>query len=263
LRTSDHVFGPKGLLSGFALHTRPELLQNLTVKHLLTHTAGGWGNEEHDPMFHNKDRDRSVFLQRTLNEYPLQDHPGAAFHYSNFGYFLLGRVIEHVSGQPYPDYVQQHVLQPLGITDMRLGTRSPAPNEVHYSGQDHTDPYAVPIELHDANGGWIATPSDLVHFALGVFSSQDKAGAPVLFTPETLAQMTQGSPARPTYASGWAISPDLDYLHTGALDGTASFLMHRHDGLAWAIVANTRRPHSSMENDMHELSWAIARRLQL
>jgi D-alanyl-D-alanine carboxypeptidase len=175
LRTSDHVFGSNGILTGFALRKHTDWLQAVTIEHLLTHTAGGWSNKEHDPMFHETDRDRKVFLQRTLDSYPLEAAPGTRYAYSNFGYFLLGRVIEQVSGQPYGEYVRQHVQAPLGITDMQLGRKETAAGEVHYYGQGRDDPYAIPIELHDANGGWIATPTDLVHFALGVFSADDKA----------------------------------------------------------------------------------------
>jgi D-alanyl-D-alanine carboxypeptidase len=262
LRTSDHVFGPAGILSSFVLHNHADELQAITLEHLLTHTAGGWSNKEHDPMFHETDRDRTVFLQRTLDSYPLEFAPGTHYAYSNFGYFLLGRVIEKVTGMPYGEYVQNHVEVPLGITDMQLAGKKPAPGEAHYYGQGREDPYSVPIELHDANGGWIATPTDLVHFALGVFSANDNAGAPRLLKPETLRQLAHGSAANPGYACGWSVSADGDCSHSGGFDGTASFLVHRHDGLAWAILVNTRRPHSEMEKDLHELSWEIASGLQ-
>ncbi len=214
-------------------------------------------------MFHARSRDRSTFLQQTLDFHTLEDPPGKSYAYSNFGYFLLGRVIEKVSGLPYGEYVRQHVQAPLGITDMRLGHNAPAPDEVHYYGHSRDDPYAVPVDLHDANGGWIATPSDLVHFALGVFSADDHAGAPALLKPETLRQLTRASVANPRYACGWSVSPDGNYFHSGGFDGTASYLMHRHDGLAWAVVVNTRRAHSDMEKDLHKLSWDIARALGL
>jgi D-alanyl-D-alanine carboxypeptidase len=262
LRTSDHVFGPAGILSSFVLPQHADELQVITVEHLLTHTAGGWSNKEHDPMFHETDRDRTVFLQRTLDSYPLEFAPGTHYAYSNFGYFLLGRVIEKVTGMPYGEYVQNHVLAPLGITDMQLGRKKPAPGEAHYYGQGRDDPYSVPIELHDANGGWIATPTDLVHFALGVFSADDNAGAPRLLKTETLRQLTHGSVANPEYACGWRVSPDGNCSHSGGFDGSASFLMHRRDGLAWAVLVNTRRPHSEMEDSLHQLSWDIASALQ-
>jgi D-alanyl-D-alanine carboxypeptidase len=258
LRTDDRVFGSGGILKSFALHERADWLQAITVRDLLTHTSGGWSNKEHDPMFHDRERSPADFLQHTLDADPLEYAPGTHYAYSNFGYFVLGRVIEHVSGMPYGDCVQQQVLAPLGITDMRLAQKKAAANEVHYYGQGHDDPYSLPIELHDANGGWIATPSDLVHFALGVFSAEDNAGAPALLKPEILQQMTRGSAANREYACGWRVSPEGDYSHSGGFDGASSFLVHRRDGLTWAVLVNTRRTHSDMEEDLHRLSRDIA-----
>ncbi len=74
-------------------------------------------------------------LVRFMRGQPLDFDPGSATAYSNFGYNVLGRVIEHVSGQSYADFVQAQVLQPAGVTAMRLGrTRlaDRAPNEVRY-----------------------------------------------------------------------------------------------------------------------------------
>jgi CubicO group peptidase (beta-lactamase class C family) len=258
LRTGDRVFGRDGILRSFALRRRANWLQAITVEHLLTHTAGGWSNGEHDPMFHNTARSRTAFIQQTLDAHELEDPPGTSYAYSNFGYFLLGRVIEQISGVPYGQYVRQHVQAPLGISNMQLARKSPAEGEVHYYGLGRGDPYAVPVELHDANGGWIATPADLVRFALGVFSTEDKADVPVLFKPETLRQMTRVSTANPRYACGWSVSPDGDCWHSGGFDGAAGFLVHRHDGLAWAVLVNTRRAHSNMEKELHDLSWKIA-----
>jgi CubicO group peptidase (beta-lactamase class C family) len=171
---------------------------------------------------------------------------------------LPGRVIEQIYGVSYREYVGQHVQAPLGISEMQLARKILAQAEVHYYGQGRGDPYALPIELQDANGGWIATPTDLVHFALGVFSTERKANVPALFKPETLRQMTGASGANPHYACGWSVSPGGDYSHSGGFDGAVGFLMHRHDGLAWAVLVNTRRAHCNMEKELHELSWRIA-----
>jgi CubicO group peptidase (beta-lactamase class C family) len=261
LRISDRVFGSGGILRNFVLKKHSDWLLEVTVKHLLTHTAGGWANKEHDPMTHETSRDRTKDIQRTLDVYPLEAPPGIRYAYSNFGYFLLGRVIEQISGVPYGDYVRQHVLVPLEIPDMRLARKESAENEVHYYGQGRESHHRVPVELDDANGGWIATPTDLVHFALGVFSAEDKAGAPELLKPETLREMTLGSASNPQYACGWAVSAEGNYFHSGGFTGSASFLMHRHDGLAWSVVVNTHRENSKLEQDLHRLSWAIANTL--
>jgi D-alanyl-D-alanine carboxypeptidase len=90
LNISDYVFGRNGILKSFALRTHVDWLQAVMVEHLLAHTAGGWSNKEHDPMFHETDHARTVFIQQTLDAYPLEDPPGTRYAYSNFGYFLLG-----------------------------------------------------------------------------------------------------------------------------------------------------------------------------
>jgi CubicO group peptidase (beta-lactamase class C family) len=213
---------------------------------------------ERDAMFHETDRGRTLFIQQTLDSCPLEAASGTRYAYSNFGYFLLGRVIEQVSGIPYGQYVQQQVQAPLGITMMQLGTERAAAGELHYYGQGRDDPYTVPIGLHDANGGWIATPSDLVHFALGGFSGDDKTNAPALLKPETLHQTAKASAANAEYACGWSVSPDGNYSHSGGFAGSASLLMHHHEGLAWAVAVNSRRAHSEMEEDLHKLSWDLA-----
>jgi CubicO group peptidase (beta-lactamase class C family) len=260
LRTDDQVFGPNGILPQFTLKSHADWLQAITVEHLLTHTAGGWSEKEYDPMYRQADRDHAGFIQRALDFYPLEAPPGTRFGYSNFGYVVLGRVIEQASGLPYGDYVRRYVQAPLGIADMQLARKDPVADEVHYYGQGH--PYEVPVELHDSNGGWIATATDLVRFALGVFSAADDAGAPSLLKPETLRQMTQVPVTNSDYACGWHVSPEGNCFHPGGFDGTASFLMHRHDGLAWAMLVNSRRTKSDMEKDLHKLSWDVARILE-
>ena len=111
--------------------------------------------------------------------------------YSNYGYMLLGRIIEKVSGMSYESYVKQKILAPAGITRTRLGRSlksQAASTEVPYSSKytaktvvddsGATVPYpygGFNMPNQDANGGWLASAVDLVKFAI-VF---DAAG-PVL-----------------------------------------------------------------------------------
>ena len=81
---------------------------------------------------------------------PLQFAPGAKSVYSNFGYCLLGRVIERVTGRAYTAYVQDRVLAPVGVTGVRLGCTLPAdrdPREPWYS-----DPHRGPDVMHPGGG---------------------------------------------------------------------------------------------------------------
>ena len=68
---------------------------------------------------------------------PLDFDPSTQFAYSNFGYCLLGRVIEEKAGKSYEEYVKENVLGPMGITQMRIGGTLPeerSESEVTYYG---------------------------------------------------------------------------------------------------------------------------------
>ena len=200
---------------------------------------------------------------------PLDFDPGSKQVYSNFGFNVLGRVIERVSGQPYAAYVRDHVLTPAGITDMQIGrTRREdrAPGEVFYysppglSWRESVfwgEGY-VPVgyggfymEALDSHGGWIASAADLVRFTMAVDGRRGQA----LLTPESLEAMTTTPRPRDTgIGSSWYSKPvtaglgwdmrtvagGLEWSHGGALEGsTAALPIHAPDGLTLAFTFNT------------------------
>ena len=112
LRLGDHIFGANSIL-GEEYRTPPgrEDIEAITVDHLLTHTAGGWGNTHDDPMFMNKRMDHRELINWTLNNIALTSEPGKNYSYSNFGYCLFGRVIERVSEKKYDQYTMDAVLR--------------------------------------------------------------------------------------------------------------------------------------------------------
>lgn len=91
---------------------------NITIKHLLTHTSGlqnyFWLVERQwkKPQKPNNEDILQLFVQ---NRRPLNFHPGARFEYSNTGYVFLGLLIERVSGQDFKTYIHQHIFEPLGM----------------------------------------------------------------------------------------------------------------------------------------------------
>lgn len=96
----------------------PESWSAITVRHLLAHESG-----IPELLSSTNSFTRLVRVDRTPKEaaelvagQPLAFAPGSAFAYSNTNYFLLGRLIETVSGQAYEAYVAQHILAPAGMT---------------------------------------------------------------------------------------------------------------------------------------------------
>jgi CubicO group peptidase (beta-lactamase class C family) len=256
------VFAPDGVLPEYSsLGAHRDWIHQITVYHLLTHTAGGWGNERDDPMFEKRGLDQHALIAATLKTHPLEHAPGEHYAYSNFGYCVLGRVIERLSGEPYVRYVRQNLLLPVGVRDMQIGTRQTAPEEVHYYGHDGGDPYDMPMQRLDSHGGWIATPTDMTRWVGGIFSASDDEGQAPLLTAESLAQMTKGTAANPGYACGWATNKAGNCWHTGGLPGTMSLMVHTSTGLSWAANLNTRGRDESASGELDKMMWRIVREM--
>ncbi len=212
----------------------------ITVQHLLEHTAG-WTPEFGDPMFERTDIFGDEFITWAMETYPIVTKPGDVHVYSNFGFCLLGRVIEYVSGQSYEAYVLANVLGPCGITTMQIAgdtLADRAAGEVVYNATNSeigSDPYALPVARMDAHGGWIATATDLVRFGVRV---ERLEGVPDILADATIAEMIDPSAVNPGYAKGWIIDSPDTYWHNGGLAGTESILVRTVDGFCYAAIIN-------------------------
>ena len=173
VKLTDRVFG-RGAVLGTRFGRAPygRWIEDITVEHLLTHTAGGWQNDGTDPMFRNPTMDHAALIGWTLNTLPLSHPPGAAYAYSNFGFCVLGRVIEVLSGQPgNEDAVHDRILDPCGNHRMRLAGNTLKDREsleVRYYGQGDDNPYNMNVRRIDSHGGWLATAGNLATFAMHV-----------------------------------------------------------------------------------------------
>jgi len=255
----DLIFGPQGILKYDYGNDYPGLINKITLHHLLTHTCGGWGNDGSDPMFYKPELNHHELITWTLHHQPLKFEPGTHYAYSNFGYCLLGRVIEKISGQPYAEFVQQAVLAKCGITDMRLGGNTfaqRASGEVVYYGQkgSGTNPYDMNITRMDSHGGWIATPSDLVRFAIHVDGFKT---TPNILRSDTLKMMTTATTANSHYACGWCVNGIPNWWHTGSLPGTLTILVRTGSGLCWAAFTNTRAEGLDLDAMMWQMVKAV------
>jgi CubicO group peptidase (beta-lactamase class C family) len=266
LRSDDTVFGERGIL-GTKYGKRPygQGIEQITIDHLLTHSSGDW-DPWHDPMFKHTEMTQEELISWALDTLPLKNLPGKVFAYSNFGYCLLGRVIEKITGMSYAEYVHKRILGPSGITNMRIAGNilaDRAPAEVRYYGQtliageDHNDdPYALNVTRMDSHGGWIATPADLARFA----SHVDGFGANRnILKAETIRQMTTPSSVKPNYARGWNVNAAGHWWHSGDLGGTSAILVRTASHFCWAALTNTRCRSSS--DALDDMVWEMARKV--
>ncbi|MCP4784443.1 MAG: serine hydrolase [Fuerstiella sp.] len=254
-----------------------ERLRGITIRHLLEH-RGGWDRDKSfDAMFQSVRFAKQVGVSppadqaaiiKAMSSQKLDFDPGERYAYSNFGYCMLGRVIEELTGQSYDAYVKEKVLAPIGITTMKIGAsrlEDRSENEVRYyhpgTGnsvfQDDLD-QDVPsqyggwnLEAMDSHGAWIASAVDLARFAAAFDNPDD---CPLLSResielmhrrpPGLAGHEEDGSEKDVFYSLGWLNRPGGDgkvnHWHTGSLPGTAAILIRRHDGRNFVALLNSR-----------------------
>lgn len=256
--------------------------RQITVRHLLQH-SGGFDRRGGDPMFLSRriaqaagaaSPATAAQIIAYMTRQKLDFDPGSRSAYSNFGYCLLGRVIEKVTGRSYAAHVRQAVLEPCGGRSMRLGrslAEDRADGEVRYysiqrstgesvfgpPGRTVPGPYGTfCLEAMDSHGGWLASAGDLVRFAMALDRPICAGGerllssgaletlfAPPLLKPPTSQAASAPEAPKVYYACGWLVRhvgrDKINTWHNGGLSGTSALLVRRHDGWVWAALFNS------------------------
>jgi N-acyl-D-amino-acid deacylase len=269
--------------------------EQITIRHLLNHT-GGWDRGKPNGGFDPMDRPgiaaaavdaptpaSAETIVRYMKGMPLDFDPGEKHRYSNFGYAVLGRVIERVSGMKYEDYVRARVLQPVGANRTRSGRsrmRDALADEVKYYmpwepglGMTTMVPSVFPgegpvplnyggfhIEAMDASGAWVSSTVDLLRFVGGV---DGRANRPDILSPELVAEMTSTGPTVCTsgacyYASGWLVRPtqgDATWSHGGTLPGTTAMLVRTYHDFSMVGLFNARSMTANLEAELNAVLW--------
>jgi CubicO group peptidase (beta-lactamase class C family) len=260
LGIDDNVFGREGILNdSLYLSFADPRVENITVRHLLTHSSG-WDRRNGDPMTMHHHIARRLKIDPAKITVPdilrhvlgnrLHFAPGTQISYSNLGYAILGEVIQAITGEEYETYVRQTILSPLGIQEMKIGKsllEDRFHNEVKYYETsripDLSDSRLSPvayggnnIEALGAAGGWIASPSEILKLIVAIDSIPGISG---LLSPESIEMMTDirisgGDPI------GWAGSDGRgNWWRTGTLCGTSALVMRQNDGISWAVLFNS------------------------
>ncbi len=262
LHLDDHAFGADGVLNNEEYtQIRDPRVARITIRNLLEH-RGGWDrNANFDPVWKTEMIARKMgvaqpiaptkVIEYMLRYRELDFDPGTRYAYSNFGYCVLGRIIEKLGGRPYARWIKEALLSPLGISDMHSGgdnLDSRRANEVKYytwtdSDQEHTHDscYGWNIGVSDASGGWIASATDLVRFVTALNQEHRPGAAPL--DSDSLTMMLERPSASGKgaiyYAKGWEVEGPY-FWHTGAMPGSYGVLAHLKGGICYAILFNGR-----------------------
>ncbi len=222
-----------------------DVTDKITVRHLLTHSSGlgSYFNE----TYMKSSRD----LFRKLDDYKplIKDdrpafEPGKRFQYSNTGMFLLGVVIEKVTGEDYFDYIRKVIYEPAGMTNSDCYEMDyPVENLAIGYSPDPKSPYGWQNNLYKhvikggPAGGGFSTVKDLHKFALALLSGKyvSKDSLKAMWTDQLGAD----------YGYGFGVSegPAGKVVgHAGGFDGINSDLsIYVDSGYVVAVMSNTDR----------------------
>ena len=219
----------------------------VTVHHLLSHTSGipehvgapGFSDLMRDPVA--PDSFLAVFSGEDLDF-----EPGSEFRYSNSGYYVLGVLIEHVTGQPYAVALRERLLAPLGLADTGYDDGSEIIRHAAKgytrvgNGYEHA-PYFDPSVPYAA-GMISSTARDLFRWTRALHSAEPFENR------ETLEMMT--TPVLNDYAYGLGVSdlpvgesPVRAIGHDGDVPGFSAFVVYFPDeARAVVVLDNTGDP---------------------
>ncbi len=222
----------------------------ITVRQLLNHTAG----LPRDPSGASPNADGTyelaALVRAAMDDAP-QAAPGESLHYSNVGYFVLGMLVERLTGQFVGDAITERIIKPLGLAD----TSFPAPGE-----RVLADPYVpgyqgfriggfflwveattlVELSLWSTAGAMESTLEDLAKFYRALLAGE-------VVSQQALAEMRTTVPFSPEYPDGYGLGLRSLYLscgvvawgHDGILaTGHASLTMVTEDGRFASVMTN-------------------------
>lgn len=220
-----------------------DVAAKVTVHHLLTHT-GGTG-DIFGPEF-----DANRLKLKTLDDYvalygkrELEFEPGSRWEYSNYGFLLLGVIVERVSGQSYYDYVRDRIFKPAGMTGSGSEPEEPAvrgraKGYMREGGAWVPNTATLPFRGTSAGGGY-TTVGDLLRFATALTGHRllDAAHTDLLTTGKVQ------TPRGDKYAYGFIESVDggvRSFGHGGGAPGMNGDLrIYPDSGYVVAALANT------------------------
>jgi uncharacterized protein (TIGR03437 family) len=188
--------------------------------------------------------------------------PGTRYAYSNFGYVLLGRVIEEVSGQSYESFVREKILAPAGLTRVQKGSAHVAgrlPGEVHYydypgaalvssyvsaTREKVAAPYGIlNPDLEAGAAAWVGSAIDLAKF----IAMLDGVRGPAVVGTDSFHQMlAQSQPATWVDSAGWYglglfVQPGAQgatWDHGGYNPGSKAYFYRFSNGVGVAFLFN-------------------------
>lgn len=226
----------------------PAPWKRVTIHHLLTHTSGiptytglaAWREKMMVPMT----TEQVIGFFRDM---PVQWDPGERYAYNNSGYFLLGVILEKLTGKKYEQALQEMILTPLGMTDTGYDWPQPiiARRATGYRGRPGSITNAAYVDMNSpyAAGAMYSTVEDLLKWDQALYTDRLLPAA---------SRETMWKPYLENYAYGWSVAPPSQGTfgyrrmnHGGGINGFSAHIIRLPDAKMTSIVLSNNESASS------------------
>lgn len=216
------------------LTNAPVAWSNVTVRHLLNHTSGIKSYTSLSGFFKDirKDFTKEELIGR-VRDLPLEFEPGARWSYSNTGYFLLGLIIEKVSGHSYGDFLRERIFGPLQMKTARVNEQfliipNRATGYASVSNRWLTSEFVSPTQPFSA-GVLTGTIYDLAKWDAALYGDRllSAANRKLMWTP---TRLNNGKTR--DYGFGWELGELRGHryvAHGGGIHGFSTYILRLLD----------------------------------
>lgn len=201
--------------------------QKITVHHLLTHTSGikSYTSMQKFGEVATKDEEPLKFIDFFKNE-PMDFNSGEKYLYNNSGYFILGYIVEKVSGMSYPKFLEENIFKKLNMDNSYYGShRKLIKNRAsgyQKRGEDYLNAQYISLTLPYAAGSIMSNVDDMLKWQKAISNNSlvKKETIQKAFTNYTL-----NNGEKINYGYGWSLNelngePTIE--HGGAIPGYLS-----------------------------------------
>src|ERR1043165_5739911 len=228
----------------------PDYGAPLTIRHLLNHTAGlrDWGSVISLTGAGRGDRviNQDLAFDIITHQRALDFKPGAEYSYSNSGYTLAAIIIERVSKQKYPAFIEERLFKPLGMknSSWRDDYQRIVPNRAQAYAREGNGPWRLNMPFMNVygNGGMLTTVGDWMKW--NAMLDSQSLGAPLVTALQTQGVLNDGR--KIAYALGLTIDTYKgmkDVSHGGATAGYQTFLARYPDNkVSVGVMCNGTSP---------------------
>ncbi len=211
----------------------PESMKNILIKNLMNHSSGipdYWQN--------NIENNKDSIYKFLINKGTLLFPPNTKYSYCNSGYFLLGQIIESVSGKSYGDFLRENIFMPLGMNNTFINDGKEINRAIGYDEKWNENDYLMTT----GDGGLISTVEDLYLWDKALFKNKilspdnrNKMFNPLKLNTEKIIN----------YGYGWDINENNSNIvsHTGWLASFGAYnQFDKETGYFIILLSNQIRP---------------------